>query len=230
MQNRILICLALFLNLLITKANNSDAIYYVINPYGAKIYDNPRFDAQVIAYANFGDSISKSESIISKDLLLVANNISLPGNWIVIVSKEVKSCIFSAHLSNRKNIIELDLEGSKNYNLKGKLLGSSTNIISQLNASGGKLKTTTKEENYENALVIEKFTDCLFKTLNYKEGQLNELYFEILHNYIPVSGDGQLRLPANNSQRYNEIFFESIGLIEDLKITISSEEGSVISF
>lgn len=230
MRIKFLLSVALIVSFFYSNANSNSNNYVVINPQGAKVFEQPRFDAKVVAYLNFGDLVLKSESIVSKDLLLVANNIRLPGNWIVINTENTKSYIFSAHLSNRKSIIRIDDNVVKSYNLKGLLLGSSTNIITQPKASGGTLKTTTKEEEFENALRKEIFTDCLFVTINYESADLNELYFEVIHNFISVSQDGQLQLPVNNSQVYNLISFDSIASIEDLKITISGEEGSLISY
>ncbi|PZX40887.1 hypothetical protein LX97_01660 [Nonlabens dokdonensis] len=230
MRIKFLSIVAFLLSFFYSNATMVKEKYVVINPEGTKIYDQPKFDSKVVAYLNFGDLVLKSESIVSKDLLLVANNIRLPGNWIVVNKENTKAYIFSAHLSNRENILYVDDHGAKTYNLKGELLGSSTNTISKPTTSGGTFKTTTKDEEFENALRKEIFTDCLFVTINYKSADLNELYFEVIHKFVPLSQDGQLELPVRNFQKYNEVIFESMGALEDLKITISGEEGSVISY
>lgn len=206
--------------------------YVVINPEGAKVYEQPKFDAKVIAILNFGDTIIKKKSNVLKERYFASNDIILNGYWIKVKVKNKDAYTFSVHYSNKLSITGIDGKGNPSINLLGAFLRSTNDtVIIELTNSNTTYETDQLTKWYEHGKSIETQLDgCKDYSYTYEDATLNEVYFKQVLDHFFKTQNGQIIPPVSNKQSEERVEFGDLEATIDLTIQSIGVDKYVVSY
>lgn len=189
--------------------------YYVINIFGANLYEKPSLDSEIIENIKVGEKIVANRILKTEQPIHIGVEFQLQRGFIEVKNQVYSGFIHSSDLTRFKPQLEEILDGIIIPDFKGKVKSKT---------SEKKIETFNNKEyeveveitTYEN--VIHTYTDlneCLENTYLYKDMTLNEVYHQLpVHNpNIDITSKGSVILmPEFIEKKRNKYFFRGIGI------------------
>jgi len=189
--------------------------YYVINIFGANLYEKPSLDSEIIENIKVGEKIVANRILKTEQPIHIGVEFQLQGGFIEVKNQVYSGFIHSSDLTRFKPQLEEILDGIIIPDFKGKVKSKT---------SEKKIETFNNKEyeveveitTYEN--VIHTYTDlneCLENTYLYKDMTLNEVYHQLpVHNpNIDITSKRSVILmPEFIEKKRNKYFFRGIGI------------------
>lgn len=189
--------------------------YYVINIFGANLYEKPSLDSEIIKNIRVGEKIVANRILKTEQPIHIGVEFQLQGGFIEVKNQVYSGFIHSSDLTRFKPQLEEILDGIIIPDFKGKVKSkTSENKIETFNNK--EYEVEVEITTYEN--VIHTYTDlneCLENTYLYKDMTLNEVYHQLpVHNpNIDITSKGSLILmPEFIEKKRNKYFFRGIGI------------------
>lgn len=226
MKKPICIILTLFLlNFSIGQNQQSKNELCVINILGAKVYEKPTFDSEVLTELEVGKTLTIEKSIQTKERFRIAENFSLSGNWLK--PNGINGFVFSSDLTDKKADVGPNEYGQINVNLRGKLLDEKSER-KQIKTENGVFPEDLEYKYYENETYTCTISDgCFNHVSEYKNLTLSEVYHQMVSDYGGYMNENKFWVPIFQVKEGNIIKFEGEGATQDLKIEIK-ENGTIV--
>ncbi len=186
-------------------SNQATSMLYVINYEGAKIYDQPNFNAKSTSILANGSAISIKDTI-NADSLIIDLVIVLKGYWLEL--NDQKGYVFSSDLTKIQPQIKAGIIPT--ISLLGAIIDAKT--IKEVKKIGSiiSFETENKITTYENAIYQHISSDgCWDHIYTYKHLSFNEVYHQMMNRYSGFYGSGDdLTIEKPKLIRYeNEAYF-----------------------
>ena len=189
--------------------------YYVINIFGANLYEKPSLDSEIIKNIRVGEKIVANRILKTEQPIHIGVEFQLQGGFIEVKNQVYSGFIHSSDLTRFKPQLEEILDGIIIPDFKGKVKSkTSENKIETFNNK--EYEVEVEITTYEN--VIHTYTDlneCLENTYLYKDMTLNEVYHQlpVYNPNIDITSKGSVILmPEFIEKKRNKYFFRGIGI------------------
>jgi len=143
--------------------------YYVINIFGANLYEKPSLDSEIIKNIRVGEKIVANRILKTEQPIHIGVEFQLQGGFIEVKNQVYSGFIHSSDLTRFKPQLEEILDGIIIPDFKGKVKSkTSENKIETFNNK--EYEVEVEITTYEN--VIHTYTDlneCLENTYLYKD-------------------------------------------------------------
>lgn len=206
--------------------------YYVINIFGANLYEKPSLDSEIIKNIKVGEKIIANRILKTEQSIHIGVEFQLLGNFVEVKNKICSGFIHSSDLTKYKPQLQDIYDGVIIPDFKGKQKSkTSEKRIETFNNKAYEVEVEITL--YDN--VIHTYTDlneCFENTYLYKYMTLNEVYHQLpVHNSnIDVTSKGNIILmPEFIKKNRNKYFFKGIGITRYTTVVENPEGQFLIS-
>jgi len=194
---------------------------YAINLLGAKVYEKPTFDSEILSVLKSGEKIKIEKSIDTKDSFMIGEGFSLEGVWIKPLGNE--GFVFSSDFTNKKPEFKTNEYGQTFINLLGKLEDEKSGE-ELINTERGEFPKYHEFKNHENGTYSLTIWDgCFDHVTEYKKLTIGEVYHQMVSDYtenFQTSDGNTLCVPVFKERSGKTIKFKSDTAAHDLQIEI----------
>ncbi|MHA7943974.1 hypothetical protein ACJOV8_012935 [Formosa sp. 3Alg 14/1] len=213
-----------------SKEKSEKITFFVINIYGAQLYEKPALDSKLIKRISVGEKIVAEHILETKQSIHIGEGFQLPGHFVEVKNQVGSGFIHSSDLTTFRPRLEPIYNGIIIPDFKGKLIHKSTDKrIEKFND-----KPFEVEEDittYENVIhTYTDFNDCFENTYLYRYMTLHEVYHQLpVHDpKIDVNSKGNfILMPEFIEKKDNQYIFKGIGITRSIAI-IENEDGQFL--
>lgn len=199
----------------------------VINILGAKVYQKPNFDSEILTELPVGKLIIKEKSIKTEEKFPITKEFQLEGKWIK--AEGIEGYVFSSDFSDKEVETGISEHGPKYITLLGKLLkkGSETK---QKQTPQGKFPEYSETEFYENGTYFYTAWDgCFDHKTEYRNLEFHEVYHQMVSDYVLLMNGREYVVPEFIERSGRTYLFRHQGASQDLKIEMMENETITVS-
>ena len=210
------------------KKENERNYFYVINTFGADLYESPSLESKVIQKIKVGEKIIAKEILKTGESRKIGNEFYLQGNFIKIKNESFSGFIFSSDLTKLKPELNKIFEGILIPNILGK--EKSKKIEKRVEKFDNKEYEIEDEiTEFENGTyTYTAFDGCFDHVYVIKNMTLNEVYHQLTFHNIIINETKEgnfIEIPKFIQKKGNEYLFEDNGATQELKI-IENKDGT----
>ncbi len=216
-----------------SKEKSDKNTFFVINVFGAQLYEKPTLDSKLIKRISVGEKIVAEHILETKQSIHIGEEFQLHGHFIKIKNQGCSGFIHSSDLTTFRPQLEQVYDGVLIPDLKGALEHKTTETrIEHYNNKPYEVEDIIS--TYEHVVhTYTDFNDGFENIYLYKHMALHEVYHQLpVHNpKINSSSKGNFMLmPEFIEKKDNQYLFKGIGITRSNAI-IENQEGqfSVVS-
>nr|WP_315198496.1 hypothetical protein [uncultured Flavobacterium sp.] len=226
----VLLFLTLIVNITFSQNKTHPSEWYVINKLGAKVYEQASFKSKVVTVLKTGAVLNAESYLETKDVYKIKDDFGLIGKWVKTKVKGINGFVFSSDLTNQKLDFKKAQEGQIYFNLLGNLISEKSSRVN-VKTKNGVFPKIIKTKIYKNGIETEIAWDgCFNHKTEYRKFKFNEVYHQMVNDYIIVEDKGKFLIPVFDGKSGNVFKFSvEIGLTEDLKIEVKENDLIIIS-
>jgi len=214
------------------KEKDENDFYYVINVFGAELYQEPNLNSKILKIIKVGEKITPKEILKTGQSKKIGEGFYLGGNFIKIQTDSHSGYLFSSDLTKIKPQIKDVYDGIFVADIIGKV--KNKRIEERIEKFDNKeYEIEDKITEYENGeYIYSTFDGCFDHIYNLKKMSTNEVYHLMTTIYFIINetkSGNEIEIPEFLEKKENELFFTTEGATEDLKIIIHKDGTFTIS-
>ena len=215
-----------------TTSNSSKEIsdnntFFVINVFGAQLYEKPSLGSKLITRITVGERIVAEKIVETKQSIHIGEGLQLQGDFIKVKNQFYSGFIHSSDLTTFRPQLESIYDGIMIPNFKGRVKSKKTEKrIEKFNDKPYEIieDITT----YDNVIyTYTDFNDCFENTYLYKYMTLHEVYHQLpVHDpKIDITLKGNfILMPEFIEKKDNQYIFKGIGITRSITI-LENQDG-----
>lgn len=215
-----------------TTSNSSKEIsdnntFFVINVFGAQLYEKPSLGSKLITRITVGEKIVAEKIVETKQSIHIGDGFHLQGNFVKVKYQVYSGFIHSSDLTTFRPQLESIYDGIMIPNFKGRVKSKKTEKrIEKFNDKPYEIieDITT----YDNVIyTYTDFNDCFENTYLYKHMTLHEVYHQLpVHDpKIDITLKGNfILMPEFIEKKDNQYIFKGIGVTRSITI-LENQDG-----
>ncbi|MGJ8549377.1 MULTISPECIES: hypothetical protein [Winogradskyella] len=210
-----------------SKEKSDKNTFFVINIFGAKLYEKPSLGSKLIKRIAVGKRIVAEKIIETKQSLHIGEGFQLQGDFIKVKNQVCSGFIHSSDLTTFRPQLESIYDGIMIPNFKGKIIHKTTDKrIEKFNDKPFEIEEEIA--TYDHIIhTYTDFNDCFENTYLYKHMTLHEVYQQLpVHNpNIDITSKGNfILMPEFIEKKDNKYIFKGIGITRSIAI-IKNQDG-----
>ena len=196
-----------------------NADYFVINLQGAKIYNQPSFNAKVLSTLENGKGIQqKYLHQLQGDKLKINEGITLEGYWLMI-DEPTQGYIFSTDFSKRRPLVKHYLMNI--ISLLGEQIGETTYSKKPCKIKNEVFEIDIETTHFKNTIYkYESFDGCFDHFYTFKDMEFHEVYHHTMNQYSDFYNIGnEIKIDSPIFKKVNgngEVLYEGTDATIDL--------------
>lgn len=204
--------------------------WYVINKFGAKVYEQTSLKSKVVTVLKVGAVLNVESFLETKDVYKIKDDFLLKGKWVKTKVKGINGFIFSSDLTNQKLEFKKGKDGQTDINLLGNLISEKSYKVN-IKTKNGVFPKLIKVKIFKNGTVTETAWDgCFNHKTEYRKLKFNEVYHQMVNDYGVLEDKNKFLIPVFNGKSDNVFKFSvELGATEDLKLEVKENELIVVS-
>lgn len=229
-MNKIFLLTTLMLGMLACTSGQKEKAntFYVLNVFGAKVYEEPSLDSKVIKQLKPGEKIMAEDVLQTEQSIKMGAGFQLDGSFVKIKKEGISGYVFSSDLTKRKP----ELKKIDNGILLPDILGK------ELNKRIKKRSVTINHQEYEYEDEITEFENgtytftafdgCFDHVYVFRHLSLSEVYHQLTFLYVVLNESEEehfIEIPMFIEKKGNEYLFDSGEATQNLKI-IDNKDGT----
>ncbi|SHJ19929.1 hypothetical protein SAMN04488096_11062 [Mesonia phycicola] len=215
-----------------SEEKNNENIFFVINVFGANLYEKPTLDSKVIKNIKIGESILANKTLKISQTIYIGTRFQLTGNFVQVKNQIYSGFIHSSDLTRFKPKLEPIYEDISIPDFKGKIIQKTTNKRIEV-FNNHEYEIEEEITTYENVIhTYTNFGDCFEHTCLYKYMTLPEVYHQLpVHNpKIDVTPKGNfILMPEFIKKTDNKYDFKGRGITRSISIIKNKDQQYLIS-
>ncbi|MFB9053862.1 hypothetical protein ACFFVB_12320 [Formosa undariae] len=213
-----------------SKEKSAQNTFFVINIFGAKLYEKPALDSKLIKRISVGEKIVAEKIIETKQSLHIGEGFQLQGNFIKVKNQVCSGFIHSSDLTTFRPQLEPIYNGVVIPDFKGKMINKTTDKrIETCNDKPFEIEEDIT--TYSHIIhTYTDFNDCFENTYLYKYMTLHEVYHQLpVHDpNIDITSKGNfILMPEFIEKKDNQYIFKGIGITRSIAI-IENKDGQFL--
>jgi len=218
-----------------TTSNSSKEIsdkntFFVINIFGAQLYEKPALDSKLIKRISVGEKIVAEHILETKQSIHIGEGFQLHGHFIKVKHQVYSGFIHSSDLTTFRPRLEQVYDGVLIPDFKGALKHKTTETrIEHYNDKPYEVEETIS--TYEHVVhTYADFNDGFENIYLYKYMELHEVYHQLpVHNpKIDITSKGNfILMPEFIEKKDNQYIFKGIGITRSMAI-IKNKDGQFL--
>ncbi|QWX84831.1 hypothetical protein H0I23_04095 [Cellulophaga sp. HaHaR_3_176] len=201
--------------------------FFVINVFGAPLYEKPSLNSKLIKRISVGEKIVAEHIIETKQSIHIGEGFQLYGNFIKVKNQVCSGFIHSSDLTTFRPQLEPIYNGVVIPDFKGQMTRKTTD--KRIETFNDKPFEIEEEITTYDHLIhtYTDFNDCFENTYLYKHMTLHEVYHQLpVHDpNIDITSKGNfILMPEFIEKRDNQYIFKGIGITRSIAI-IENQDG-----
>ncbi|NRR92471.1 hypothetical protein HSX10_12910 [Winogradskyella undariae] len=210
-----------------SKEKSDKNTFFVINVFGAQLYEKPALDSKLIKRISVGEKIVAEHILETKQSIHISEGFQLQGDFIKVKNQVCSGFIHSSDLTTFRPQLESIYDGIMIPNFKGKIIHKTTDKrIEKFNDKPFEIEEEIA--TYDHIIhTYTDFNDCFENTYLYKHMTLHEVYQQLpVHNpNIDITSKGNfILMPEFIEKKDNKYIFKGIGITRSIAI-IKNQDG-----
>lgn len=210
-----------------SKEKSAQNTFFVINIFGAKLYEKPALDSKLIKRISVGDRIVAEKILETKQSIHIGEGFQLHGHFIKVKHRVCSGFIHRSDLTTFRPRLEQVYDGVIIPDFKGQMIHKTTD--KRIETCNDKPFEIEEEiATYDHIIhTYTDFNDCFENTYLYKHMTLHEVYHQLpVHNpNIDITSKGNfILMPEFIEKKDNKYIFKGIGITRSIAI-IKNQDG-----
>ncbi|QXP78505.1 MULTISPECIES: hypothetical protein [Winogradskyella] len=206
--------------------------FFVINVFGAPLYEKPSLNSKLIKRISVGERIVAEKIIETKQSIHIGEGFQLHGNFIKVKNQVCSGFIHSSDLTTFRPQLEPIYNGVVIPDFKGKMIHKTTD--KRIETCNDKPFEIEEEiATYDHIIhTYTDFNDCFENTYLYKDMTLHEVYHQLpVHNpKIDITSKGNfILMPKFIEKKDNQYFFKGVGITRGVAISKNKDGQFLIA-
>ncbi|MBF8150009.1 hypothetical protein ITJ86_08890 [Winogradskyella sp. F6397] len=215
-----------------SKEKSDKNTFFVINVFGAQLYDKPALDSKLIKRITVGDKIVAEHILETKQSIHIGEGFRLHGHFIKVKHQGCSGFIHSSDLTTFRPQLEQVYDSVFIPDFKGKLIHKTTDKRIE-NFNNKPFEIEEDITTYEHIVhTYTDFNDCFENTYLYKDMRLHEVYHQLpVHNpKIDITSKGNfILMPKFIEKKDNQYLFKGVGITRSVAISKNKDGLFLIS-